>query len=115
MLLGKTVAKNLFGEADPIGQIVRISSVPFKVIGVMASKGQTPSARTRTTSIFVPLDAGRRRVIGRNYAKERSVGSIFVKFGTEEDIQPGIERITALLRQRHRLAGDQDDDFSSAT
>jgi putative ABC transport system permease protein len=60
----------------------------------------------------VPLDAGRRRVIGRNYAKDRSVGSIFVKFVGEEDIAPGIEEISALLRQRHRLTSDQEDDFS---
>jgi putative ABC transport system permease protein len=51
-------------------------------------------------------------VIGRNYAKDRSVGSIFVKFEREEDIAPGIERIEALLRQRHRLLPDQENDFS---
>ncbi len=112
VLLGKTVAKNLFGEADPIDQVVRVRNVPFKVIGVMASKGQSAFGQDQDDAIFVPLDAGRRRVIGRNYAKERSVGSIFVKFGTEEDIAPGIDRITALLRQRHRLPGDQEDDFS---
>ena len=55
-------------------------------------RANRPSGRTRTTSIFVPLDAGRRRVIGRNYAKDRSVGSIFVKFADEEDIAPGIEQ-----------------------
>jgi len=112
VLLGKTVAKNLFGEADPIDEVVRVRSVPFKVIGVMAPKGQSAFGQDQDDAIFVTLDAGRRRVIGRNYAKERSVGSIFVKFGTEEDIQPGIDRITALLRQRHRLPGDQEDDFS---
>ncbi|MFL5115697.1 MAG: ABC transporter permease [Microvirga sp.] len=112
VLLGKTVAKNLFGEADPIDEVVRVRSVPFKVIGIMASKGQSAFGQDQDDAIFVTLDAGRRRVIGRNYAKERSVGSIFVKFENEDDIQPGIDRITALLRQRHRLPGDQEDDFS---
>ena len=51
-------------------------------------------------------------MIGRNYAKDRSVGSIFVKFDREEDIAPGIERMDALLRQRHRLMPDQENDFS---
>jgi putative ABC transport system permease protein len=111
-LLGKTVAKNLFGEADPIDAVIRVRNVPFKVVGIMASKGQSAFGQDQDDVIFVPLDAGRRRVIGRNYAKERSVGSIFVKFESEEDIAPGIERITALTRQRHRLAGDQEDDFS---
>jgi putative ABC transport system permease protein len=62
--------------------------------------------------VFVPLDTGRRRVIGRNYAKDRSVGSIFVKFANESDIEPGIESMTELLRQRHRIIGEQEDDFS---
>jgi putative ABC transport system permease protein len=51
-------------------------------------------------------------VIGRNYAKDRSVGSVFVKFANEDDIEPGIESMTQLLRQRHRIIGDQEDDFS---
>ena len=78
----------------------------------MAPKGQSAFGQDQDDVIFVPLDAGRRRVIGRNYAKDRSVASIFVKFAAEEDIAPGIERIAALLRQRHRLQEDQEDDFS---
>jgi putative ABC transport system permease protein len=111
-LLGRTVAKNLFGEEDPSDQTIRVRNVPFKVIGVMASKGQSAFGQDQDDVIFVPLDAGRRRVIGRNYAKDRSVGSIFVKFDKEEDIVPGIEHVTALLRQRHRVGGEQEDDFA---
>ena len=112
VLIGRTVAQRLFGEADPLDQTVRVRNVPFRVIGVMAPKGQSAFGQDQDDAIFVPLDAGRRRVIGRNYAKDRSVGSIFVKFENEDDIAPGIERMTALLRQRHRLAPDQEDDFS---
>src|SRR3954462_11076282 len=111
-LLGKTVARNLFGESDPLDQIIRVRNVPFKVVGVMDSKGQSAFGQDQDDVIFVPLDAGRRRVIGRKYAKDRSVGSIFVKFDTEQDIVPGINHTTALLRQRHRVVGDQEDDFS---
>jgi putative ABC transport system permease protein len=111
-LLGRTVATNLFGEEDPLEQTVRVRNVPFKVIGIMAPKGQSAFGQDQDDVIFVPLDAGRRRVIGRNYAKDRSVGSIFVKFLHEENIAPGIDTITALLRQRHRVVGDQEDDFS---
>lgn len=78
----------------------------------MAPKGQSAFGQDQDDVIFVPLDAGRRRVIGRNYAKDRSVGSIFVKFANEEDIEPGIELMTQLLRQRHRIVGEQEDDFS---
>jgi putative ABC transport system permease protein len=112
VLLGRTVARNLFGDADPLEQTVRVRNVPFKVIGVMAPKGQSAFGQDQDDAIFVPLDAGRRRVVGRNYAKDRSVGSIFVKFEREEDIAPGIERMDALLRQRHRLMPDQENDFS---
>jgi putative ABC transport system permease protein len=112
-LLGKTVAHNLFGEGDPLEQVIRVRNVPFRVVGVMSPKGQSAFGQDQDDVIFVPLDAGRRRVIGRNYAKDRSVSSIFVKFEHEDDIQPGIARITALLRQRHRLSGDQEDDFAT--
>ena len=111
-LIGRTVARNLFGEEDPHERMIRVRNVPFKVVGVMASKGQSAFGQDQDDVIFVPLDAGRRRVIGRNYAKDRSVGSIFVKFENEQDIVPGIERTTALLRQRHRIVADQEDDFS---
>jgi putative ABC transport system permease protein len=113
VILGRTVARNLFGDEDPIDRTVRVRNVPFRVIGIMASKGQSAFGQDQDDAIFVPLDAGRRRVIGRNYAKDRSVGSIFVKFASEDEIAPGIEGIAALLRQRHRLVGDQEDDFST--
>ncbi|HEX8664874.1 MAG TPA: FtsX-like permease family protein, partial [Beijerinckiaceae bacterium] len=93
-------------------QTIRVRNVPFKVVGVMGPKGQSAFGQDQDDVIFVPLDAGRRRVIGRNYAKDRSVGSIFIKFDREEDIAPGIEQVTALLRQRHRVGGEQEDDFA---
>ena len=111
-ILGRTVAAKLFGEDDPIGQTIRVRNTPFRVIGIMASKGQSAFGQDQDDAIFVPLDAGRRRVIGRNYAKDRSVMSIFVKFEREEDIAPGIAQTGALLRQRHRLSADQEDDFA---
>jgi putative ABC transport system permease protein len=113
VLLGRTVARNLFGDGDPLEQTIRVRNVPFRVIGIMAPKGQSAFGQDQDDAIFVPLDAGRRRVIGRNYAKDRSVGSIFVKFEREEDIAPGIERMDALLRQRHRLMPDQESDFAT--
>ncbi|AZO76370.1 MULTISPECIES: ABC transporter permease [unclassified Bosea (in: a-proteobacteria)] len=110
-IIGQTVAKNLFGESDPLGQMFRIRNVPFKVIGVMAGKGQSALGQDQDDVIFVPLDTGRRRIIGRNYARDRSVQTIMVKFASEGAISPGIEQTRALLRQRHRLAEDQEDDF----
>jgi putative ABC transport system permease protein len=110
-IIGQTVARNLFGESDPLDQMFRIRNVPFKVIGVMAGKGQSALGQDQDDVIFVPLDTGRRRIVGRNYARDRSVQTIMVKFASEEAINPGIEQTRALLRQRHRLVEEQDDDF----
>ncbi len=110
-VIGQTVARNLFGEENPLDQQFRIRNVPFKVIGVMAAKGQSALGQDQDDVIFVPLDTGRRRIVGRNYARDRSVQSIMVKFASEEAITPGIAEVTALLRQRHRLMEDQEDDF----
>jgi putative ABC transport system permease protein len=112
VILGQTVARSLFGLDDPIDRTVRVRNVPFRVIGVMAPKGQSAFGQDQDDAIFVPLDAGRRRVIGRNYARDGSVGSVFVKFAAEDDIEPGIEAMARLLRQRHRMGEDQEDDFS---
>jgi putative ABC transport system permease protein len=112
IVLGQTVARTLFGEDDPIGRAVRVRNVPFRVIGIAAPKGQSAFGQDQDDVVFVPLDAGRRRVLGRNYARDRSVGSIFVKFTTGEDIRPGIEAMTQLLRQRHRIVAEQEDDFA---
>ncbi len=110
-IIGQTVARNLFGEQNPLEQQFRIRNVPFKVIGVMAGKGQSALGQDQDDVIFVPLDTGRRRIVGRNYARDRSVQTIMVKFASEAAIAPGIEQTSALLRQRHRLMADQDDDF----
>jgi putative ABC transport system permease protein len=110
-VIGQTVARNLFGEENPLDQQFRIRNVPFKVIGVMASKGQSALGQDQDDVIFVPLDTGRRRIVGRNYARDRSVQTIMVKFASEEAITPGIAEVSALLRQRHRLMEDQEDDF----
>jgi putative ABC transport system permease protein len=111
-IIGPTVARNLFGDTNPIDQMFRIRNVPFKVIGVTVPKGQSALGQDQDDTIFVPLDTGRRRIVGRNYARDRSVQTIMVKFVGEAAIAPGIEEIRALLRQRHRLPEEQEDDFS---
>jgi len=77
----------------------------------MAAKGQSALGQDQDDVIFVPLDTGRRRIVGRNYARDASVQTVMVKFASEEAIAPGIEQTRALLRQRHRLTDDADDDF----
>jgi putative ABC transport system permease protein len=111
-LIGETVAKNLFGTDDPIQQQIRVRNVPFTIIGVMAKKGQSTFGQDQDDVIMVPLAAARQRVLGRNLANARAVGSIYVKVREGESLQQAEEEVKALLRQRHRLQPHQDDDFS---
>jgi putative ABC transport system permease protein len=111
-LLGETVAQTLFGSVDPVGEMIRIRNVPLQVIGVMAKKGQSAIGQDQDDVVFVPLNAARQRVLGRNLANARSIGAIYVKVRDGESLSTAEEDVKALLRQRHRLQPQQDDDFS---
>ncbi len=112
-LVGQTVAKQLFGGADPLGQVIRVRRVPFTVIGVLESKGQSMMGSDQDDLILMPISTARKRVLGAsNLAKQRSVGTIWVKVAEGSDMKAAEEQVRALLRQRHRLQPGQDDDFS---
>ncbi len=112
-LVGQTVAKQLFGGADPLGQVIRVRRVPFTVIGVLESKGQSMMGSDQDDLVLMPISTARKRVLGAsNLAKQRSVGTIWVKIAEGHDMKAGEEQVRALLRQRHRLQPGQDDDFS---
>ncbi len=110
-LLGETVRRNLFGDLDPIGQVIRIRKVPFTVIGTLQSKGQSLMGQDQDDVILMPVSTARNRVLGGN-AKLRSVGSIFVKVREDADMAEAEEQIKNLLRQRHRIQPGQEDDFT---
>jgi len=110
-LLGQTTAQNLFGDADPIGQIIRIKKVPFTVIGLLSRKGQSAWGQDQDDVIFVPLSTAKKKVLGVSQANARSVGSISIKIRPDENMTDAETQIRELLRQRHRLQPAQDDDF----
>jgi putative ABC transport system permease protein len=112
VLIGQTVARNLYGGMDPIGQELRIRNVPFRVIGVMAKKGQSTWGQDQDDIVFIPLNTARQRVLGRNQANARAVGSIYVKVRDGEDMTLVEDEVKSLLRQRHRMQPGQEDDFS---
>jgi len=113
VVIGKTVAENLFGDASPLEQAVRIRTVPLTVIGVLASKGQSPGGADLDDVILLPITTARNRVLGATaLAKSRAVGSIQIKLLDGIDTQLAEEQIRGLLRQRHRLQPGQDDDFT---
>jgi putative ABC transport system permease protein len=111
-LLGQTTALNLFGDSDPLEQIIRIKNVPFTVVGVLDRKGQSTWGNDQDDVVLIPLTTAKRKVLGMSKANARAVGSISVKIRAGENMIDAEEQIRALLRQRHRLQPYQDDDFT---
>ena len=109
-LLGKTVAENLFGGIDPVGQIVRIKKVPFAVLGVLAAKGQSTWGQDQDDIIFVPLTIAQKQLFGMQFPG--MVRTIAIQARGPEVMQEVEEQITDLLRQRHRIQPNQENDFS---
>jgi putative ABC transport system permease protein len=110
-LLGETVAINLFGDSEPVGDVIRIKNVPFTVIGVLDRKGQSTYGQDQDDTILIPLSTAKKKVIGVSQANARSVGSISVKVREAAMMHAAEDEIRGLLRQRHRLQTYQDDDF----
>jgi putative ABC transport system permease protein len=112
-LIGSTVAKQLFGSSDPVDQTIRIKRVPFTIIGVLETKGQSLMGTDQDDIILMPIATARTRVIGSvNAAKQRSVGTIWIKVADGVEASSVEGQVRALLRQRHRLQAGADDDFS---
>jgi putative ABC transport system permease protein len=111
-LVGQTVARNLFGDEDPLGQVIRIKKVPFTIIGVMDRKGQTTWGQDQDDQILIPLSTAKTKVLGGNQAKGRAVGTITIKVREASLMKEAESEVRQLIRQRHRLQPHQDDDFN---
>ncbi|HEX6412297.1 MAG TPA: ABC transporter permease [Burkholderiales bacterium] len=112
-LIGATVAKQLFGSADPLDQSIRVKRVPFTVIGVLDVKGQSLMGTDQDDLILVPIKTARSRVLGTaSAARNRTIGTIWVKAADGVDTRVVEDQVRALLRQRHRIQAGADDDFS---
>jgi putative ABC transport system permease protein len=110
-LIGQTVARELFGDVDPIDQVIRVRSVPATVIGVLERKGQNTMGQDQDDVVILPISTYRFRVQGWGAGRLRRVGAITVKVYEGQSMQAAEEGIRALLRQRHRLPTEQPDDF----
>ena len=109
-VLGQTVVDNLFGPgSDPVGQTVRINAIPFKVLAVAAPKGSSAFGSDNDDTVIIPATTFGRRISGG--LQKFIAGAIVVQAAADGNaaVKAGIE---ALLRERHRLRADQDDDFS---
>ncbi len=111
-LLGQTTVLNLFGDTDPIGQIIRIKRVPFTVIGTLDRKGQTSWGQDQDDVILMPLSTAKKKVLGKSNSNPRAVHAISVKIRPGEDMREAEVQLRELLRQRHRLQPYQEDDFN---
>lgn len=106
-VIGSTVAENLFGTMNPTGQNVRINNTPYQIIGVLDSKGQSSMGQDQDDVVMVPLTTAQERLIGIDY-----VNSINIQVTKAENMDQVQDQITTLLRQRHKIVGDKEDDFS---
>jgi putative ABC transport system permease protein len=105
-VLGKTVARNLFGDASPIGESIRIRQFPFTVIGVLSAKGQAAWGNDFDDTILAPFRTVQRKLLAIDHVQQ-----IQVMARSAADMDAAQEEITAVLRRRHRIQPGEDDDF----
>jgi putative ABC transport system permease protein len=109
-VLGSTVAKELFGSMDPIGRNIRIRNIPFEVVGVLAAKGQSAMGPDQDDVIIVPITTAQRRLSRSSFPD--SINMAYVQARDVSMIESAMDEVSALLRQRHRIAQGGDDDFN---
>ena len=109
-VIGTTVRANLFGTSNPIGKIVRIKNMTFKVIGVLGSKGANNWGQDQDDCIMAPYTSVQRYL---QRSKFNNINMMNISLWTMDELPEAKREIGALLRQRHHLADTQDDDFET--
>ena len=112
VLLGATTARVLFGDANPIGQVVRLKQVPHMVIGVLAQKGTSNTGRDQDDIVVVPLKTARSRLLGSNAVNPDRIDTILIKVDEAWNLSQAESDIRALIRERPRLAASLDEDIN---
>lgn len=108
-ILGQTVSTELFGDVDPIGKTIRIGNVPFKVVGLLKTKGSSGMGQDQDDLVFIPITTAQRKVFGTDFPG--TVSMIAVKAQNDEVISIAEEDITEILKTRHHIGRNQDNDF----
>jgi len=110
-VLGKTVSDQLFGEdVDPTGSIIRVRNQPFKIIGVMTSKGQVAGQMDQDDAIFAPYTTVQKKLTG-----QKNIQNITISASTAEGTDAVKEAVAAVLRTQHKLITSDPDDFTART
>src|SRR5215204_2060990 len=107
IVIGQTLSDNLFAGMDPIGQDLRVMNLPFRVVGVMARKGQDPQGRDQDDVAFAPFSTVQKKILGRDRVQIAYVSAI-----SQDATYTAQSQITELLRQRHKLTASEPDDFT---
>jgi putative ABC transport system permease protein len=106
-VIGKTIVTQIFNDENPIGKILRIKNVPFKVIGILSPKGLSVSGQDQDDIVLVPFTSAMKRIMGVT-----TMGSINIQATSLAALAPAQEEIINLLRQRHHITPGHDDDFT---
>jgi putative ABC transport system permease protein len=106
-LLGQTIVDNLFGTADPLGQTIRVQNLPMRVIGVLTPKGQSPTGQDQDDTLIVPLTTMQKKIKGIDWLDD-----VMCSGTSPEAIKPAEQQIAGLLRERHHLRADEEEDFN---
>src|SRR5687767_3163881 len=109
-LLGSSVAQILFPDSDPVGQVIRVRNLPFRVLGVLSPKGQGQFGQDQDDVIVAPYTTLQKKLLGITHLSQ-----ITVSARSADAVEPTAVEITRLMRQRHRTTGPEDDDFSVRT
>jgi len=109
-VLGKETARNLFGEEAATGKIIRVTNRPFLVIGVLEAKGQSLTGRDQDDNVFIPLTTSERQITGNQFPG--SIRYMMVQAKSATAMDEAEAEIVELLRQRHRITGEMENDFT---
>jgi len=106
-VLGQTVAEQLFDNDSPLDEVIRVNSIPCRVIGVLEAKGLSPWGSDQDDFLLMPLSTAQHKIKGVDWLDD-----IFISARSTDEMDSATAQITALLRQRHKLGRGEDDDFS---
>jgi putative ABC transport system permease protein len=106
-LIGQTVVQQLFGDQDPVDQVVRVQNIPFRIVGELASKGQSTFGQDQDDTLVIPFTTVQKKISGIDWLQ-----NIIASASSQTEIPSAQKQISALLRQRHHLRPNEDDDFS---
>ena len=109
LVLGETVRQRLFGEADPVGQVVRIGPFPFQVVGVLAPKGQSTTGNDLDDVVAMPWTTAQKKIRGRT---STFLDDILCSAASMEAVDQAIDGVRRLLRERHQIRAGDEEDFN---